>query len=170
MERIQHKFPVRNDSNGEHYHKAIDSLAQPGTKTEKTSNQLRDIRDDITIILDKDMTGFSKNKYPERTLARTKKAELSGGSNNITYLNGTQAPSSALIKIKLHPDDRFIGHEITKSNPKDDIKVTIDKPNTPPPVVYNPPPQIFLSTRSVSPAPSIIRSEVVSPPPPVASI
>jgi hypothetical protein len=168
---MKFKLPLRNDSTGQFFNNAANNLNRQEVRPEVTSNRLREVKDDIAIILDRDMTGLGHKKPAERSLARAKKDEMSSGSKNVTILNTSNTPSSALIKIKLAGDDRFLGHEVTKSHPMDDIRVTVDKQPTAPPVTYQMPTN-FTSMRTISPSPppTIIRSEFrPQTPPPVAS-
>lgn len=168
---MKFRLPLRNDSSGQFLNNAVMNLNRSDVRPEVTSSRLREVKDDIAIILDRDMSGLGHKKQAERSLARAKKDEMSGGSKNVTILNSSTVPSSALIKIKLAGDDRFLGHEVTKSHPNDDVRVTIDKQPTAPPVVYQMPSN-FTSLRTISPSPppTIIRSEVRPPtPPPVSS-
>ena len=170
VDEMKFKLPLRNDSSGQFFNNAASNLNRSDVRPDVTSSRLREVKDDIAIILDRDMSGLGHKKTTERSLARVKKDEMSSGSKNVTILNSSTAPSSALIKIKLTGDDRFIGHEVTKSHPMDDIRVTIDKQQTAPPIVYQMPTN-FTSLRTISPSPppTIIRSEVRhATPPPVA--
>ncbi len=167
---MKFRLPLRSDATGQFFNNAAANLNRQDVRPEVTSNRLREVKDDIAIILDRDMTGLGQRKHAERSMARAKKEEMNSGPKNVTILNSTTTPSSALIKVKLTADDRFLGHEVTKSHPSDDIRVTIDKQPAAP-FVYQPPVN-FASLRTISPSPppTIIRSEVRSPtPPPVVS-
>ena len=94
----------------------------PSDRPEKTGLQLRDARDDLVVILDRDITGINNRKYEERQLARAKKGSLYPIVNNTTMV-----ANNATVKIKLSPDDRFIGHDVIKQSPSDDVKVIVDK-------------------------------------------
>lgn len=142
MEELKPKIPLRNDPNGLVLRNALQSIQTSGERPEKTSAQLKDVRDDLVILLDPEMTGQPLRKYDEGQLARIKKDQLS--RKNVVMMNSVaHAPSSSTIKIKLQPDDRYIGHEVTKANPADDVRVVIDKQQ---PVIY----------RQASPAPTMV--------------
>ena len=81
-------------------------------------------------------------------------------TKNVTVI-GNQQPSSSTVRIKLQSDDRYLGHDVTKNNPADDIRVVIDKPQ-----IVLPPPQPVQVIRTVSPPPTVYRSEVIRPAPP----
>lgn len=142
IEELKPKIPIRSDPNGLVLRNALQSIQTPGERPEKTSAQLKDVRDDLVILLDPEMTGQPLRKYDEGQLARIKKDQLS--RKNVVMMNSVaHAPSSSTVKIKLQPDDRYLGHEVTKANPADDVRVVIDKQQ---PVVY----------RQASPAPTIV--------------
>ena len=73
--------------------------------------------------------------------------------------NTTLLANNATVKIKLSPDDRFIGHDVIKQSPTDDVKVIIDK--QPAMRTISPPPTVY---RSVSPAPAPVTTVVTEPP------
>jgi hypothetical protein len=141
FEDLKPKIPIRNDTNGMHLRNALQSIQTPGERPEKTSAQLKEVKDDLVIILDPEMTGQPLRKYDEAQLAKVKKDQLS--KKNVVMMNSTHAPSNSTIKIKLQPDDRYIGHEVTKGHPADDVRVVIDKQQ---PIVY----------RQASPSPTIV--------------
>ena len=101
---------------------AITSINLPSDRPEKTGLQRRDARDDLVVILDRDITGINNRKYEERQLARAKKSSLYPIVNNTTMV-----ANNATVKIKLSPDDRFIGHDVIKQSQSDDVKVIVDK-------------------------------------------
>lgn len=95
------------------------------------------------MILHPEITGINVRKYDERQAGRLKRDGFYPATRAVTMV-----PNNAIVKVKLAPDDRFVGHEITKNMPTDDVRVIIEKQPgqmvramTPPPTVY----------RSVSP-------------------
>lgn len=156
----KHLFPERPDQNGQHLKNAISDLSNPPRGPDKVSLQMRELKDDLTVLLDKDITGLPQNKYNERILGKTKRSQLypQAAPQIITQ------SSSPTIKLRLTPDDRYINHEVIKQSPSDDVRVVVEKQPMPVPV------------RSVSPPP-VYRPEIVqrtllqspSPPPKIRS-
>lgn len=145
IEEVKPKIPVRNDANGVILRNAINAINNPSDRPEKTGLQLYGAKDDICIILDRDITGQNTRKFDERNLARIKKDSMYPASRSLTVI-----PNHATVKIKLNPEDKFVGHEVTKNTPTDDVKVIIDKQPGQFIRTISPPPQIV---RTVSPMP-----------------
>lgn len=122
-------FPQRNDSNGIHLRNAVADLNNPPSKPEKTGLQLRELKDDITILLDREITCLPENKFFERQKGPTMRSKM----YPITVVKEQappqiiSTPSKPTIKIKLTPEDKYVSHEVIKNNPNDDAKVLIEK-------------------------------------------
>jgi hypothetical protein len=151
-------FPERPDANGQHLKNAIFDLNNTPRGPDKVSQQMRELKDDITVLLDKDITTLPQNKYSERQLGKSKRSQLYPQAAPVVI----NQPASSTVKLKLSPDDKYVSHEVMSKNPSDDVKVVIEK--QPAPVM-----------RSVSPPP-VYRPEVVnrtimspSPPPKIRS-
>jgi hypothetical protein len=131
-------FPERPDPSGQNLRNAIFDLNNAPRGPDKVSQKMREVKDDITVILDKDITTLPQNKYNERQLGKVKRSQL--------YPQATPTvisqPASSTVKLKLSPDDRYVSHEVLSKNPYDDVKVVIEKPSQPrsvsPPPVYRP--------------------------------
>lgn len=136
----------------------------PYDNPEKTWNNLSKNKDDLVLILDKNITGLSKNKPLESGLARSKKADMSKVQNPSSVTN-------ASVKIRLDPQDKYLNHEVTKHNAGDDVRVTIEKgqpivraPTTQ--VVYQqpqPPRQVYVPPVIMSPSPRVSEVYTDSP-------
>src|SRR3990167_3734277 len=142
IEELKPKIPIRNDTNGQVLRSALQSIQTPGERPDKTSAQLRDIRDDLVILLDLEMTAQPLRKYDETQLSKIKKDQLSR-KNVVSRRTSSEVGQSSTVKIKLQADDKYLGHEVTRSNPADDVRVVLDKQQ---PIVY----------RQASPAPQVI--------------
>lgn len=126
----------------------------PNPNPDRTAKHLQNNRDDLCLIIDRDITGLERNRYAEKNLGRIKRQEMNGGDKVVTQVINQNAPSTSHIKIKLDPESRYLNHEIKQTNPADEVKVIIDK--MPAPVVQTyvqpaPQPQVI---RTVSPAPA----------------
>lgn len=146
-------FPERSDQNGQHLKNAIFDLNSTPRGPDKVSQQMRELKDDLTVLLDKDITTLPQNKYNERLLGKQKRSQLYPQSAPIV-INQASNPT---LKLRLSPDDRYISHELIKQNPSDDVKVIIEKqPPIPvrsvsPPPVYRP--EVVMRTMVQSPSP-----------------
>lgn len=148
----KHVFPVRTDPNGQHLRNAIADINNPPPKPEKTGHQLKELKDDITVLLNKEITCQPENKYFERQRGIEMKNQMYP-TTIIKEQGPTQVistPSKPTIKINLTPEDRYISHEVIKNNPNDDAKVLIQKQ----------------PVRSVSPIPVYRPQTVISSPSP----
>lgn len=145
-------FPVRTDPNGQHLRNAIADLNNPPPKPEKTGHQLRELKDDITVLLNKEITCLPENKYFERQRGIEMRSQMYP-TTIIKEQGPTQVistPSRPTIKINLTPEDKYISHEVIKNNPNDEAKVLIEKQ----------------PARSVSPIPVYRPQTVISSPSP----
>lgn len=155
----RHIFPERSDINGQHLKNAYQDINNPPSTPDKTSHQMRELKDDITVLLDKEITCLPQNKYEERMKGPALRRQMypttiikeKGDTTVIT------TPSKPTIKIKLTPEDKYIGHEIIKNNPNDEAKVLIEKQparSVSPVPVYRPETiQRYVSSTSPSPPP-----------------
>jgi hypothetical protein len=72
---MKFRLPLRSDATGQFFNNAAANLNRQDVRPEVTSNRLREVKDDIAIILDRDMTGLGQRKHAERSMARAKKED-----------------------------------------------------------------------------------------------
>jgi len=122
LQEVKDKLPPKADNRDRHFRRAMGVLSGPPIN-DATSKLFQEDRDDVSLILDNEITGLHSRRAQEKALAEAKRLELAAPKTIVQ-----QSPSS--VKIRMDNTGKYITHEINNSGPYQNVQVVLEKMST----------------------------------------